>query len=131
MTRANYAYEALAITEETGQPLDMSGMPNRIREWRIERDLSLEDLATLVGCHQTYLGRIERGERRLTDQMIAKVAKALRVQPQDIMKSDGQVAAEQAAIQMAELIQQMTAEEREMTLELAKTVLSRRPSKAS
>lgn len=35
----------------------------RIRNYRIQSGLNQEQLAELAGCHPTYIGQIERGEK--------------------------------------------------------------------
>lgn len=37
-----------------------------IREIRLLKEISQEDLADLTGFHRTYIGMIERGERNLS-----------------------------------------------------------------
>ncbi len=51
----------------------------RIRNYRNEQGLSQEKLAELAGCHPTYIGQIERGEKNATIESIAKIASALHV----------------------------------------------------
>lgn len=36
----------------------------RIRNYRIQSGLNQEQLAELAGCHPTYIGQIERGEKK-------------------------------------------------------------------
>lgn len=131
VTRAKSANAALAPIYAVRHIQSMETMPNRIREWREARELTLEELAAQVGCHHTYLGRIEKGERRLTDAMIAKVSKALKVSANDIIKAENELATEQAVSKMAGMLKTMTPDEQEMILGLAETVLSRRPKRAS
>lgn len=51
----------------------------RIRNYRINLGLSQEKLAELSGCHPTYIGQLERGEKNATLESIEKVASALKV----------------------------------------------------
>ena len=51
----------------------------RIRNYRTAIGLSQEKLAELSGCHPTYIGQIERGEKNATIESIEKIAKALNV----------------------------------------------------
>ena len=49
----------------------------RIRSCRTVKGLSQEKLAELSGCHATYIGQIERGEKNATVESIEKIAIAL------------------------------------------------------
>ena len=51
----------------------------RIRNYRTKAGLSQEKLAELSGCHPTYIGQLERGEKNATIESIEKIAAALRV----------------------------------------------------
>ena len=51
----------------------------RIRNHRTAKGLSQEKLAELSGCHPTYVGQIERGEKNATIESIEKIATALNV----------------------------------------------------
>ena len=51
----------------------------RIRNYRTEKNLSQEKLAELSGCHPTYIGQVERGEKNATLESIEKIASALNI----------------------------------------------------
>ena len=51
----------------------------RIRNYRLQRGISQEKLAELSGCHPTYIGQIERGEKNATIESVAKITTALNV----------------------------------------------------
>ena len=51
----------------------------RIRNYRTAQHLSQEKLAELSGCHPTYIGQIERGEKNATIESIEKISSALDV----------------------------------------------------
>lgn len=57
----------------------------RLREIRVERDLSQEKLADHLGFHRTYVGGIERGERNLSLQSVEELAALLGVAPLDLL----------------------------------------------
>ena len=50
-----------------------------LKEQRLAKGLSQEDLADLCGLHRTYVGSVERGERNISIRNIAKMALALGV----------------------------------------------------
>lgn len=50
---------------------------DKVREERLKRGLSQEELAGKAGVHRTYIGMIERGEKNITLTNIKKVANAL------------------------------------------------------
>lgn len=49
----------------------------RIRNYRTNLGLSQEKLAELAGCHPTYIGQLERGEKNATLESIDKIASSL------------------------------------------------------
>ncbi len=51
----------------------------RIRSYRTQLGLSQEKLAELSGCHPTYIGQLERGEKNATLESIDKVASSLKI----------------------------------------------------
>lgn len=51
----------------------------RIRNYRLQLGWSQEKLAELSGCHPTYIGQLERGEKNATLEVVEKVALALNV----------------------------------------------------
>jgi transcriptional regulator with XRE-family HTH domain len=52
----------------------------RVREERLKRDLSQEELAERAGVHRTYIGMIERAEKNITLSNIEKIALALEIE---------------------------------------------------
>ena len=56
-----------------------------VRERRVSLGLSQEELADRAGLHRTYVGSIERGERNPSLLNIARLARALKVNPSDLM----------------------------------------------
>lgn len=56
-------------------------MANRIRELREARGLTLEQISERVETSVQQISRLERGDRRLTDEWMRKIARALGVPP--------------------------------------------------
>lgn len=51
----------------------------KVRQERLKQGLSQEDLADKAGVHRTYIGMIERAEKNITLLNIEKIAKALKI----------------------------------------------------
>jgi len=56
-----------------------------LREYRLARGLSQEQLAELLGVHRTYMGGIERGERNLTLKSVERIAEHLALPPLELL----------------------------------------------
>ena len=48
-------------------------------------DISQESLSTKAGVHRTYIGMVERGEKNVTIETVAKFAKAFKVKSKDLI----------------------------------------------
>ena len=51
----------------------------RIRKYRMQLGYSQEKLAELSGCHPTYIGQVERGDKNATLESIERIVKALNI----------------------------------------------------
>lgn len=58
--------------------------PNRIRELREARGWSLQELGEAAGTSAQQVFRLEKGQRQLDIEWIAKLSKALGVQPWEL-----------------------------------------------
>ena len=58
----------------------------RVREFRTERQLTLEMLAEKADLHENYVGAVERGERNLSLYNVWRIAHGLGVAPADLMQ---------------------------------------------
>ncbi len=56
----------------------------RVRTLRTEKGYSQEAFADECGLHRTYIGAIERGERNVSLDNIAKIAHALKLKISDL-----------------------------------------------
>jgi transcriptional regulator with XRE-family HTH domain len=60
----------------------------KVRELRIKKELSQEQLAELSGLHRTYISSLELGKRNVSLINIYALAKALGVTPDKLLKSE-------------------------------------------
>ena len=60
----------------------------KVRDLRKKRKLSQEQLAHVANVHRTYIGMIERAEKNITLLNIEKIATALDVSVDDLLKFD-------------------------------------------
>ena len=65
-------------------------MKNRIKEFRLERGLSLAKLEEETGISAQQLNRLEKGERRLNQSNMVVIAAALKIAPEELIMSAAQ-----------------------------------------
>lgn len=58
----------------------------KIRRIREQRGVTQEDLAYKIDISSSYMGQLERGERNLNVDKILKIAKALKVDPSELLR---------------------------------------------
>lgn len=63
-------------------------LARNVRQLRGQRGISQEELAHLAGLHRTYIGSIERSERNISIDNIAKLASALGVTPCKLLEEE-------------------------------------------
>ena len=60
----------------------------KLRQLRIDMNLSQEEFSFHVGLHRTYIGQVERAEKNITLKNIGKIAKALNIDPKELFNFD-------------------------------------------
>lgn len=60
----------------------------QLKKIRIEKGISQEQLADLIGMTQSNYSRRENGKKNITEQEWKKIAKALNINVEDIFRSD-------------------------------------------
>jgi len=57
-----------------------------IRNYRKKMGISQEELGAIAGLDRTYIGSVERGERNVSALNIEKIAKALKIKPENLLQ---------------------------------------------
>lgn len=60
----------------------------KVRELRLKKGLSQEELAELSGLHRTYISSLELGKRNVSLINIYALAKALDITPDKLLKTE-------------------------------------------
>ena len=94
----------------------------RIRNYRTQKELTQDKLAELSGCHPTYIGQLERGEKNATIESVSKISIALNVPLSTLFeKIDNITSTEQnIPLECYELIASKTIKEQEQILRILK-----------
>lgn len=66
----------------------MKKAPNRIRELRDARAMTLEDVALDAGCSIPTINDLERGKLRLSDKWMRILGQVFEVSPADILSDE-------------------------------------------
>lgn len=65
----------------------MEDSPNRLRELRLARGLSQQDVADRVGCSKMQVSGLERGVREFSLSMMRRFAEVFEVSSADLLSS--------------------------------------------
>lgn len=76
----------------------------RIRNYRTQKGLSQEKLAELAGCHPTYIGQLERGEKNATLESVEKIASAMNISLSELFDKLGKSGGNNIAAKCYDLV---------------------------
>lgn len=76
----------------------------RVRNYRTGKGLSQEKLAELSGCHPTYIGQVERGEKNATLESIEKISSAMGISLSQLFEKLDESETESIPLKCYELI---------------------------
>lgn len=94
----------------------------RIRNYRTEKRLSQEKLAEISGCHPTYIGQVERGEKNATLESIEKIACAMSIPLSKLFEKIGEDSSNSIPLKCYELVASKTKAEQEHLYEILVTM---------
>lgn len=73
------------MTKTPRKTHDPEAAPNRVRELRKAKGMTLQELAGRIGMAVSHLAKIERGLRDLNQQWMMRIAPHLGVEPADLL----------------------------------------------
>ena len=76
----------------------------RIRNYQTQKGLSQEKLAELAGCHPTYIGQLERGEKNATLESVEKIASAMDISLSELFDKLGKSGGNNIAAKCYDLV---------------------------
>lgn len=76
----------------------------RIRNYRTQKGLSQEKPAELAGCHPTYIGQLERGEKNATLESVEKIASAMDISLSELFDKLGKSGGDNIAAKCYDLV---------------------------
>ena len=76
----------------------------RIRNYRTQKGLSQEKLAELAGCHPTYIGQLERGEKNATLESVEKISSAMGISLSELFDKLGKSGGNNIAAKCYDLV---------------------------
>lgn len=65
---------------------DITKFGKALREIRLKKNLSQGDIAKKLGVHRSYISGLERGKRNPSLLTIKKMAKAIGVEPKELLE---------------------------------------------
>lgn len=90
----------------------------RIREIRLSKGLTLEQLAGKVGISIPHLSEVERGKKNLNNHLITRLCEALKVTPRDLFHHE----TDADAAELSLILDDLEAPDRDRVKEFARAL---------
>lgn len=102
--------------------IDFRRVGIRIQKYRLEKNMTQENLAELIDSSQKYLSTVEAGKHRLSLDMVVSIAKALEI-PVDSLIADYDNSSDESNLYLIlDEIRGMSPKQLEMLRENIKTI---------
>ena len=97
---------------------------SRVREQRMKKGITQEQLAELCNISSSYIGIIERGDKKLSVETLVKVANTLNVSTDYLLLDSLQLTPDARTGELASAINGLKPDEVNMVLDVVKTLAS-------
>lgn len=98
-------------------------LPNRIREHRRRREMTLQALADRMNCSVTQVSDLEHGKRGLSQQWMNRLGRALDVNPGELLPPQDAIALTSEEKELLMRYRAGSGVEQEMLLAIARIII--------
>lgn len=100
--------------------LNYESIGNRIKRYRIDKDISQEDLAQIVNVNFRHISNIELGKRHASLELIVLIANALEVSADDLLTDNLKHSSSPVDTEIHDILLDCNHDEKEMLTRLLK-----------
>ena len=66
----------------------LENLGKNLKKYRLDNNLTQEQLAEIVGIHPTYVGKLEAGKNNPSVKMLFRISRALKIKLSDVFDFD-------------------------------------------
>ena len=104
--------------------MDYIYLGKRIREERLKAHLTQEQLAEFSDISLSYMGQIERGERKVTLETLLRICKCLKVSVDFLLNDTYKANEDNIVEQFKQLIFNKSPNEKQMAIDVLRTIFN-------
>lgn len=104
--------------------MDYIYLGKRIREERLKAHLTQEQLAEFSDISLSYMGQIERGERKVTLETLLRICKCLKVSVDFLLNDTYKADEDNIVEQFKQLIFNKSPNEKQMAIDVLRTIFN-------
>lgn len=104
--------------------MDYIYLGKRIREERLKAHLTQEQLAEFSDISLSYMGQIERGERKVTLETLLRICKCLKVSVDFLLNDTYKTDEDNIVEQFKQLIFNKSPNEKQMAIDVLRTIFN-------
>jgi len=102
--------------------VDYKLIGQRIKERRVEKGLTQENIAEILDISFSYVSRIERAAVKINLETLVKIAAILEVEPIYLIEGTVKISENYLKSELAEIISCFDSEKMELLLEIARSI---------
>lgn len=104
--------------------MDYTNLGKRIKEERLKLNLTQEQLSEFVDISTSYMGQIERGERKVTLDTLVRISNRLNVSIDFLLKDSINIDSDNFLNQIKQLFDGKTTSNKQMAIDVIRVMFS-------